>query len=94
MTAEATTKMLTLDEVAERMHVAKCTVEEWVYSKKLASFKIGGNRRVSEEALTEFVLKHTLAPRRPEWLTTQVESQFVEKLRQIISQVVNERKAA
>jgi excisionase family DNA binding protein len=81
MTFNATTKMLTLDEVAERLGVARRTIEEWAYNKDLASFKKGGCRRVSEEALTKFVLLHSLNPKRPDWLTAAVESDFRNALR-------------
>jgi excisionase family DNA binding protein len=89
MIANATTQLLTLDEVAERLHVAKSTVEEWVYAKDLGSFKKGGSRRVSEEDLTKFVLANTLNPRRPAWLTAEVESKFLEQLREVIRQEIN-----
>jgi excisionase family DNA binding protein len=101
MIPEATTKMLTLDGVAGRLGVSRRTVEEWVYNKDLAAFKKGGRGkkggcpRVSEESLAKFVLLHTLNPKRPEWLTAQVESQFVEKLREMIRvEMHNERIAA
>jgi excisionase family DNA binding protein len=95
MSSQATTKLLTLDEVAERLGVSRRTVEEWIENKFLASFKKGGCRRVSEEALTKFVLLHTLNPQRPDWLTVKVESDFTQKLREIVkAEIYNERVAA
>lgn len=86
MIANATTQLLTLDEAAGRLGVSRRSVEEWITNKSLASFKKGGCRRVSEEALTRFVLLHTLNPQRPDWLTCQVESEFTAKLRELIRQ--------
>lgn len=89
MINEATTRLLTLDEAAERLGVSRRTVEEWVEQKALASFKKGGCRRVSEEALIKFVLLHTLNPQRPDWLTARVESEFVQKVRELVRMEFN-----
>lgn len=83
---DATTQLLTLDDVAERLKVGKSSVEEWVANLDLASFKKGGRRRVSEQALTEFVLLNTLKPKRPVWLTRELEEQFWNKIRDVVKQ--------
>jgi excisionase family DNA binding protein len=87
--------MLTLDQVAEEIGVAKSTVEEWVYNKDLASFKKGGVRRVNREDLVRFVALNTLKPRRPDWLTAKIESDFRQLLENIIAgQVAAQLKVA
>lgn len=76
--------MLTLEQVAMRLGVAKVTVERWVHDRDLESFLKGGVRRVSEESLTKFVLLNSVKARRPDWLTAAVESEFKGLLRQIV----------
>jgi hypothetical protein len=94
MISEATTQMLTLDEVAARLKVALRSVQQFVYDKDLGSFHKGERRRVSELQLVEFVLINTVNPKRPHWLTPRLESEFVEKMKDLIRQVQNERMAA
>ncbi len=97
-----TTKLLTLAEVAGEVHVAKSTVGEWVYQEEcLASFRKGSIRRVSLENLTRFVILNTLNPRRPEWMTAAVQTEFEKRLEEIAGRilerrlaVIGERKAA
>lgn len=89
-----TTEMLTLDEVAEELNVAKSSVEEWVYDRSLESFTKGRLRRVSRESLTKFVLLNTMKPKRPDWLTAEIESRFTQQLRQIVASIMNEKVAA
>jgi len=86
MIENPTTSMLTLDDVAARLKVGKSSVEEWVASGELGSFKKGGRRRVSEQSLNEFVLAHTFKPRRPDWLTRELEEQFWNKIREVARQ--------
>lgn len=83
MNPDATT-FLTLDQVAGRIDVAKSTVEEWVSTKQIESFKKGKVRRVSEEALTKFVLLNTVKPRRPDWLTAEIQTEFERRLETIV----------
>jgi|GEM_PF-6845573 len=92
MTPTATTKMLTIEEVAERLHICKRQVEQLIADKLLQSCIIGKRRRVSEEALARFVLEHTVKPRRPDWLTPNVEGELVQKLREIVLAVSAEQK--
>ena len=48
-------RLLTLDEVAERLSISRRTVEREVARGSLASCKVRGARRVSEQALRAFV---------------------------------------
>ncbi len=49
-------KMLTIDEVAERMRVNEKTVRNWIQSGELAAFPIGKRGyRISETDLHDFV---------------------------------------
>jgi len=89
MSSEPTTSLLTLEEAAERLGVKLRTVQEWVYGGEdsepvLDSFTKVKGRRISEEALARFVLANTLRARRPKWLTEKVESEFMQKMRQMI----------
>jgi hypothetical protein len=85
MIITATTHLLKLSAVAVELSVAERTVQDWVYGEHpvLGSFTKGSVRRVSLEDLTKFILLNTLNPRRPEWLTAPVESNFQEKLREM-----------
>jgi len=73
--------LLTLDQVAAKIQIAKSTAELWVYQGDLASFKKGAVRRVSPEALARFIILNTLKPRRPDWLTAPIESEFRRQVR-------------
>jgi hypothetical protein len=94
------THLLKLTDVAAELRVSEATLDKWVFGKHpvLASFKKDATRRVSVEELTRFVLLHTVRPHRPEWLTTAVESEFRNLLRDLVRQELNaanmERKAA
>lgn len=90
-----TTEMLTLEDVATRLKVALRSVQQWVYDKDLGSFHKGERRRVSEAQLTEFVLLNTVNPRRPKWLTPEIENEFVRKMREFVRcEVLSLQKAA
>lgn len=90
MSTNATTELLSIDEAASSLNVSKSTVEKWVRDKDLASFKKGKNRLVSREDLTRFVLLNTVKPKRPDWLTAPVESDFRNMLRVIVKQEVEQ----
>jgi excisionase family DNA binding protein len=89
MTPHATTELLSIDAAAGELGVSKTTVEKWVRDKDLASFKKGKCRLISRADLTKFVILNTVRPRRPDWLTAPVESEFVEKLKGMVRQEVN-----
>ncbi len=62
-------RLITLDEVAERMRVSVPTVRRWIKAGKLPATKPGGVYRVRGRAFEEFVEKHTgkaAAPPSPE----------------------------
>ncbi len=52
-------RLITLDEVAERMRVSVPTVRRWIKDGKLPATKPGGVYRVRGRAFEEFVEKHT-----------------------------------
>ncbi len=52
-------RLITLDEVAERMRVSVPTVRRWIKAGKLTATKPGGVYRVRGRAFEEFVEKHT-----------------------------------
>jgi len=83
--------MLTVDEVAAQLGVSKSSVEEWVRTKSLASFKVGRLRKVSREELARWVLANTVRSRRPEWATAEIESEFLKLLRRLVDEVVETR---
>jgi excisionase family DNA binding protein len=88
MIENPTTSMLTVDDVARRLKVGQSSVEEWIKNLDLGSFKKGSRRRVSEQCLTEFVLVNTLKPRRPDWLTREIEEQFWRKIDERVQQAM------
>lgn len=81
---DAPAQMLSLDAVAEVLGVSKTSVEEWVRTKAIASFKKGRVRRIAREDLARFVALNTVKPRRPDWLTASVESEFRRQLRELV----------
>ena len=50
----------TLEEVAEYLRVSTATVRRWTNARKLACYRLGGNRerRFSREAVLAFVEEH------------------------------------
>jgi excisionase family DNA binding protein len=46
--------LLTAEEVAEALHVGRCTVYDLIRSGQLQSFKIGKLRRILVDAVHEF----------------------------------------
>lgn len=77
--------LLDVTEAARLVGVAQSTMEAWVADKTVGSFKKGRSRRIAREELVRFVLVNTLRPKRPEWLTTAVESDFQKVLREIVA---------
>ena len=54
-------KFLTIDEVAGIARAPRSTVLHWVYTKKLASRRVGRRRLITEDELSAF-LKFALLP--------------------------------
>jgi excisionase family DNA binding protein len=77
-------ELLTLEQTAAALGVAKSTVEEWVSQKRLASFKVGRVRRVAREDLARFIGLHTVKARRPDWCTADVETELRRMVREIV----------
>jgi excisionase family DNA binding protein len=92
-TYSAGPQLLTIDQTAARLGVSKSTVEKWLRSKALASFKMGRLVRIDSEELARFIAVNTVKPRRPEWLTVQVEDQFWRRVREIIINEIARGKA-
>ena len=46
--------LLTPEEVAEALHIGRCTVYDLIRTNQLRSFKIGKLRRIPVEAVHEF----------------------------------------
>ena len=47
--------LLTPEEVAEALHVGRCTVYDLIRTNQLQSFKIGKLRRIPVDAVREFI---------------------------------------
>lgn len=56
------TRLLTLDEVADQLSVSRSTVSRFIRNGKLRSIQLGGNRRISEEDLQEFLQSMLITP--------------------------------
>jgi excisionase family DNA binding protein len=48
-------KMMTADEVAECLHVAKATIYSWTCGKKITFIKIGGQLLFKESEIMAFI---------------------------------------
>lgn len=48
-------KLYSMDEVAEILSVSTSAVRSWVYSGKIESVKIMGNRRIKETSLLKLI---------------------------------------
>jgi len=48
-------KLLTLEEIAEILHVSKRTLHRLIKKKKLPAFKLGGQWRISEATLRQWL---------------------------------------
>ncbi|MGJ9487083.1 helix-turn-helix domain-containing protein [Actinotignum sp. GS-2025e] len=55
ITPKTAEKLLTVDEVAERLSVNRFTVYKWLYAKKLRGYKAGRAWRISLKDLTDFM---------------------------------------
>ena len=64
-------KLLNADEVAQNLGISKSSVQRLIKTGQITSLKIGSSRRVSEQALINYV--------------TKLESQFNQELREAIS---------
>jgi excisionase family DNA binding protein len=53
-------RLLTVPEVAERLHVGKTTVWEMIYRGELPSLLIGRSRRVREVELDEWIRRQAV----------------------------------
>ncbi|MFI0785362.1 helix-turn-helix domain-containing protein [Streptomyces lydicus] len=51
--------LLTVDQVAARLHVSRWTVYNLIRSRELTSFTIGRCRRISEAALDAYISLRT-----------------------------------
>ena len=51
-------RMLTIEQVAERLAMKPSTLRTWLKSGYLSGFKIGREWRVSERELAEFIESH------------------------------------
>ena len=51
--------LLTPEEVAEALHVGRCTVYDLIRTNQLRSFKIGKLRRIPVDAVHEYVQRLT-----------------------------------
>jgi excisionase family DNA binding protein len=64
-------RLLNADEVAQNLGISKSSVQRLIKTGQITSLKIGSSRRVSEQALINYV--------------TKLESQFNQELREAIS---------
>ncbi len=48
-------QLLSIPEVAERLHVNTKTVRRWIESKELSAYKLGRQWRISERDLQKFL---------------------------------------
>ena len=58
MVAMADTRLFTVEQVAERLHVSHRTVHNWLRAGVLKGYRLGGRRagwRIEEPALEEFI---------------------------------------
>ncbi|MCF0231834.1 MAG: helix-turn-helix domain-containing protein [Enterococcus sp.] len=55
---ENSIRVYKVTEVAELLRVSRATVYNYLNSGELKSIKIGGNRRVTQEQLQEFIKKY------------------------------------
>lgn len=50
-------KLLTVQDVCERLQIGKSKVFEFLATGELESFKIGAARRITEEQLADFIAR-------------------------------------
>ncbi len=48
-------ELLTVEEVAQRLHVSKATVWRWLRNKEIAGYRIAGAWRISISDLQKFI---------------------------------------
>lgn len=47
--------LLTVEEVAQKLHVSKATVWRWLRNKEIPGYRIAGSWRISQSDLQKFV---------------------------------------
>jgi hypothetical protein len=101
-------ELLTLEEAAAFARVGGTMMAGWIKGNKpeVASFCKGRNRTVHRDSLVEFIWLNSLRPRKPDWMTPQVESDAQRLMRELVaaevaqamanyeSRITNVRKAA
>jgi len=60
---ESVPTLLSLEEVAQVFGIAKATLKNWVYQRKIAAIKVGGLRFTPMD-IEEFIKKHKIRARR------------------------------
>lgn len=53
-------QLLTIEQVAKRLQVGRCTAQALLINEEIRSFKIGRLRRVPPEAVTEYIERSLL----------------------------------
>lgn len=56
-------RLLTTKEVAEFLNVQERTVTRYIRNGEIASIKIGGQHRISKQAVEDFIDRHTTKPK-------------------------------
>ena len=90
MSAPPNSQLLTLDEVAAALGVSRTTVEDWVRSRSLGSFKKGKLRKVDRAELARFILANSVRSKRPDWCTEEIEGEFRRVVREIVQDVLSQ----
>lgn len=55
-------RLLTTKEVADYLQVNERTVTRYIRNGEIASIKIGGQHRISKQAVEDFIDRHTTKP--------------------------------
>ncbi|RJO94708.1 DNA-binding protein [Exiguobacterium sp. RIT452] len=55
-------RLLTIKEVADYLQVNERTVMRYINSGEITSIKFGGQRRISKQAVEDFINRHTTTP--------------------------------
>lgn len=55
-------RLLTTKEVADYLQVNERTVTRYIRNGEIESIKIGGQHRISKQAVLDFLARHTIKP--------------------------------